>query len=55
MANCKKLLLPLLCVMALLVGMLTPLSAVADKTIPAAEQPTAIDLLLERDGYLEGI
>ncbi|MBQ4333251.1 MAG: carbohydrate binding domain-containing protein, partial [Clostridia bacterium] len=53
--NCKKLLLPLLCVMALLVGMLTPLSAVADKTIPAAEQPTAIDLLLERDGYLEGI
>ncbi|MBQ4333412.1 MAG: hypothetical protein IJC33_06520, partial [Clostridia bacterium] len=53
--NCKKLLLPLLCVMALLVGMLTPLSAVADKTIPAAEQPTAIDLLLERDGYLEGV
>ena len=46
-----------LCALALLMGLSGVLAAAdtAAPAAPAAEQPSAIDLLLERDGYLEGI
>jgi len=46
-----------LCALALLMGLSGMLAAAdtAAPAAPAAEQPSAIDLLLERDGYLEGI
>ncbi|MBR5523774.1 MAG: hypothetical protein IKU51_00700 [Clostridia bacterium] len=43
-----------LCALMLLVSMLSPLTALAAQT-PDAIEPTSVDKILERDGYLEGV
>ena len=52
-----KVLLPILCSLALLLSLFSMVMVSGSKTMPWREedQPTELDKILERDGYLEGI
>ena len=51
----RKILLPVVCAVALILGTLGALTASGGITMPWRDSPNGVEQILQRDGYLEGV